>query len=76
MPVLALNLALTFMIPSVSVGGHLGGLLTGVGIGWLFIALARRRVPDWGAVAVSAVVAAVLVAGAIWAASQWRDPLF
>lgn len=76
MPVLALNLALTFMIPRVSVGGHLGGLLTGVGIGWLFIALARRRVPDWGAVAVAAVVAAAFVAGAIWAASQWHDPLF
>lgn len=76
MPVLALNLALTFMIPSVSVGGHLGGLLTGVGVGWMFIALARRRVPDWGAVVAGAVVAAALVAGAIWAASQWRDPLF
>lgn len=76
MPVLALNLALTFMIPSVSVGGHLGGLLTGVGVGWMFIALARRRVPDWAAVVVGAVVAAGLVAGAIWAASQWRDPLF
>ena len=76
MPVLALNLALTFMIPSVSVGGHLGGLLTGVGVGWMFIALARRRVPDWGAVVAGAVVAAGLVAGAIWAASQWRDPLF
>lgn len=76
MPVLALNLALTFVVPSISVGGHLGGLATGVAVGWMFIALARRRVSDWVSVVVCGVISAGLVAGAVWAASQWRDPLF
>ena len=76
MPILALNLALTFIVPSISVGGHLGGLATGVGAGWLFVALARRRVSDWVAVVLCGAVSAALVLGAIWAAAQWSDPLF
>ncbi len=76
MPMLVLNLGLTFIVPRISIGGHLGGLAAGVAVGWLFVTLARRRVSDWVSVALCGVVAAGLVAGAIWAAAQWRDPLF
>jgi membrane associated rhomboid family serine protease len=60
-----LNLVLTVAVPSISVGGHVGGLLGGAGAA-LLVGTGRRGDP-WGAVktagfAVFLLVAAVLVA--------------
>lgn len=41
LPWVALNLVFTFANPGVSVGGHLGGLITGLGLGWLLAAPRR-----------------------------------
>jgi membrane associated rhomboid family serine protease len=38
-----LNLAITFFIPGISVGGHLGGLLAGMAVGKLVFVPAERR---------------------------------
>jgi membrane associated rhomboid family serine protease len=66
---LALNLGITFLIPNISIGGHIGGLLAGGVAGYLmFEVCERRQVADGvvllGSVALAAglAIAAVLVA--------------
>src|SRR3954451_17877392 len=64
-PVIILNLVLSFVIPNVSIGGHLGGL-----VGGALVALALERVPAVRrspqlALAGCAVISAVAVVGAI-----------
>lgn len=62
---LALNLVLTFVVPGISVGGHLGGLAGGALVGAAMLrSRPSRRVTVEG-VAVAVVVAAVAVVGAV-----------
>lgn len=62
---IAINLVLGFVIPNVSVGGHIGGLIGG-GLCALAIGEAeRRRLPGWSAYVVCAAIGAVAVVGAI-----------
>jgi membrane associated rhomboid family serine protease len=49
-PVLALNLFITFAIPQISIGGHLGGLVTGAAVGAIYIAAIRARQNEWVAI--------------------------
>ncbi|MDP8987896.1 MAG: rhomboid family intramembrane serine protease [Actinomycetota bacterium] len=63
---LAINLVLTFLIPGISIGGHLGGLAGGAAAGVLLFATDGR---DWGrqlaGVAGCVVLAAAAFAGSI-----------
>jgi membrane associated rhomboid family serine protease len=70
MPVLILNLIITFSVPNISIGAHLGGLIGGAIAGWAFFDLARRpgldkRIPYalCGALSLALVVGAVVFAG-------------
>jgi membrane associated rhomboid family serine protease len=47
-PVVLLNLAFTFTIPGISIGGHLGGLAGGAAITYVMVELAKRRRSDSG----------------------------
>ncbi len=63
MTLIVINLAITFAIPGISKGGHLGGLLGGILVTLAFDEGRRRRVPALGFALVVAVgVASVLVA--------------
>jgi membrane associated rhomboid family serine protease len=63
---LVINLLLTFVIPGISVGGHLGGLAAGAAAGGALFATertARERVLGTAAVAV--------LGGALFVAGLW-----
>lgn len=62
--VLALNLLLTFAIPRISVGGHVGGLVTGAVVGLIYVGVVRSGQRPWIGAA-----AAIAIAGALAAAS-------
>ncbi len=76
-PILVLNFVITFGIPSISVGGHVGGFVAGLGVGWLSYAWRpTNKVDKWaieGAIVALGVVAlgVVALAGSLYAATRW-----
>jgi membrane associated rhomboid family serine protease len=69
-PLLAINLVLTFVIPGISIGGHLGGLAGGVAVGGVMLQSPPSRPALARDIAFAALVAALAVAGALWAAHR------
>ena len=59
------NLALSFVVSNVSVGGHIGGLVGGVLVGVVFEIADRRRAPRPLAYAACVALSAVAVLAAI-----------
>lgn len=70
--VLAINLAFTFLVPNISIGGHLGGLVGGTAIGFALFGVpkSRTRPPAAAGWAVMGGIALLSVVGAIAAASS------
>lgn len=60
---LMLNLLITFAIPGISIGGHLGGIIGGAAAGYVVLAPRHVRVPLWATYAgpVAVMVAALVV---------------
>ena len=75
-PVLAINLLLTFAVPRISIGGHLGGLVAGAALAAMYVAAMRRQIDPRASAAAGALFGLVLFAGSLWAAAQWLDPIF
>jgi len=68
---LLLNLGITFLIPNISIGGHLGGLAAGGIVGYLMFELAeRRRIAVTPVLGVCVALAVVLVIGCVALASS------
>lgn len=65
---LAVNLVLTFVIPGISVGGHLGGLAGGTALGAFMVRSSPSRRSIVEGLALAVLVAAVAVIGSVWAA--------
>jgi membrane associated rhomboid family serine protease len=64
-PLILINLALGFVIPNVSVGGHVGGLLAGCAAALLVEEVGKRRGSEVLAVAACVLVAVIAVAGSL-----------
>jgi membrane associated rhomboid family serine protease len=62
-PLILLNLAITFVIPGISIGGHLGGLIGGAATAYAMDQVSRRRAGVALPVLASAAVAVLAVAG-------------
>jgi membrane associated rhomboid family serine protease len=63
---LLLNLAITFTVSGISIGGHIGGLIGGALAAWILVELPDTvRMPRWGADAMTAVVGVVAFATAV-----------
>ncbi len=74
---LVLNLGITFLIPGISIGGHVGGLLAGGIVGYLMFEVAeRRRMNENIVYAASLALAVALVIGAVVAAQSATAPTF
>lgn len=77
-----INVIITFAVPNISIGGHLGGLVGGLAAGWLLIELPRTlRITDARTAALlggwtTAALGVLCTFGALWAAGTWVDPLF
>jgi membrane associated rhomboid family serine protease len=74
---LLLNLAITFLIPGIAIGGHLGGLAAGFVVGYLMFDVAeRRRVSTNVIYGVSVVLGLGLLVGAVVVAQSAAPPGF
>lgn len=78
----AINLVFTFMVPNISVGGHLGGLIGGAIVAAILVELPRRvHLGDrrTSLLVTSGLVVLIGVAcwiGSLWAAGNWVDHVF
>lgn len=62
-----INVLITFSVPGISVGGHLGGLVGGFAAGWVLVQL-DQRAPGPVAPAVCVLLLLAFFAASIWAA--------
>ncbi len=74
-----INVLLSFR-GGISLGGHLGGLVTGLALGVIFFGLDHRGSPlgkDRRVhLATAAALGVLLFLGGLWAATTWNQPLF
>ena len=70
-----LNLIITFFVPGISKGGHIGGLVGGAIAGVLVFQLERFTKSVVPSVVVCAGLSVAFFVGSLWAAEQWRDPV-
>ena len=68
-PVILFNLVLSFVIPNISIGGHIGGLVGGAAAGFAMEWLSRRRAGTAAPIAACVVIGAASAAAAIAVAS-------
>ena len=70
--ILVLNLFITFTLPGISVGGHMGGLVAGGISGWLLFDIGLKRSIDKRLpIALVAVMAVACLVGGVLVANTW-----
>ncbi len=69
-----INLVISFTLPGISWGGHVGGLIGGALIALMFNEAARRRIAQPMVLAACALIAAAAIAGSIATAKSSESP--
>jgi membrane associated rhomboid family serine protease len=63
---LGINLVITFTIPNISVGGHIGGLIGGALVALILFEIPQRvRLPQIGATLLAGALGVAAIAGSI-----------
>ncbi len=62
---LVINLLLTFTLPDISIGAHVGGIVGGLIAGWVILAPPYARLPRWASYVVPAAVIVVSIAASV-----------
>jgi len=75
LPTILINLAISVLVPGISIGGHIGGLAGGLLTGWIVTQASKRRLSPAIAVAACAAIAVVAIGVAYVAANAQVDAL-
>jgi len=65
---IAINLGITFLVPGISIGGHVGGMIGGGAVGWAMFELERRRHSPLLGIGIAVTLMVVCLATAVIAA--------
>lgn len=71
-----LNLLISFTVSTISVGGHIGGLVGGAIVGWLYYESPKLTQTRWAGDIAAVLLGVAAFAGGMWAATTWTSPLF
>ncbi len=69
------NIIVSVTVPGISVGGHAGGLIGGLAVGWLYYEAPKLHAKPWVGYAGAAAFTVLSFGLGLWAATTWQNPV-